>query len=271
MPPEKEVKIEVEEIKRPDQNSDVSVEFNDAGEPVKKEEVKKPESSALPDNFQKYQAEIDKKLNASFYGQRKIEEQLKQIAERLTPPPAKEAAAPADEWEQKVQKDWKGTVQELAEKRFVELQTKQAELNRVKTREADENNIREQGKRTVIERYPDLNDETSEKAQIYRKVVMENPDYLTNPRGPILAMRDMEERLREEGKFIDEPTKKFVEKEVVRQARANASAPPSGVRSKANVVILSKEEKEFCDNHGLKYESYAKSKRMTSASQGVEA
>lgn len=266
-----EVKIE-EEIKKPaDTPSDVQVEFDDNNQPIKKEEAKKETPQTLSaENFQKYQTEIDKKLNASFYGQRKIEEQLKEIAQRLQPPPAKEVATPSDEWDQKVQKDWKGTVQELAEKRFQELKVKEIEQSKITAREQQENQIREDSKRKVLEKYPDLNDESSERAQLYRQIVMANQDYLYNPRGPVLAMRDMEEKLREEGKLVDDPTKRMVEKEVQRQARANGGQPPAGVRGKSNVIVLSKEEKEFCDNHGLKYESYAKSKRMTSTSQGVE-
>lgn len=270
MPKPDDVKIEVKEVEKPEQDSDVSILFDNNGNPIKKEEVRKPDTSALPENLQNFQKEIDKKLNASFYSQRKMEEQLREISQRLQPPPAKEVQPPADEWEEKVKKDWKGTVRELARLEAEELRKKDFETQRIQQRETAENNIREQGKKTVLDKYPDLNDETSEKAQLYRQIVMANPDYLTNPRGPVLAMRDMEDQLRDEGKFVDEPTKKYVEKEVVRQARANAGAPPSGVKSKANVIILSKEEKEFCDNHGLKYESYAKSKRMTSTSQGVE-
>lgn len=273
--------IEVDEIKKPlDAPSDVSVEFNEKGEPVKKEEAKKPEASSLSNEIlANHKLEIEKKLNSHFYSQRKREEeldrQLKEISQKLQGAVVPRQEGAKTEWDEKVQKNWKGTVEELADQR-AEAKYRQLRAEEEASRRGIENEqristLRQENIKKTLSRHPELDDNTTEKAQIYRGILEKNPQYLADPSGPVLAMRDMEDELREQGKLVDTATQRIVEKEVVRQARAAAGQAPAGVKAKSNVIVLTKEEKEFCDNHNLKYESYARSKRMIGQKEGVEA
>jgi len=107
-----------------------------------------------------------------------------------------------------------------------------------------------------MDKHPELNDVTSIKYTTYRQIVEEHPEYLTNTHGPILAMHDMEERLREQG-VPDTSTQKLVQKEVMRQVRTNGAVIPKGSAvSSSGKNVLSKEQKEFCDANGIKYENY---------------
>lgn len=280
MPPEKQ-QVEIEEVKKPapDSPSDVAVEFNDKGEPVKKEEVSKADPTpSAAEILANHKTEIEKRLNSHFYSQRKKEEelerQLKEINQRLQGAVVPKQAGPETEWDKKVQTNWKGTVEELADARaeakFTELMQRQENQRKAVEHEQVVTAIRNENIKKALARHPELDDNTTEKAQIYRSILEKNPRYLTNPDGPTLAMRDMEDELREQGKLVDTATQKIVEKEVIRQARAAAGQAPAGSKAKANVIVLTKEEKEFCDNHNLKYESYARSKRMIGQREGVE-
>lgn len=280
--PKEEIKVEVEEIKKPaaDSASDVSIEFGDNGEPVKKEEAKKEAAPSFsPEILNIHKTEIEKKLNSHFYTQRKkdeeIDRQLKEISQRLQGAVVPKQEGPKSEWDEKVQKNWKVTVEELAdlraEAKFKQLMAEQDNQRKINDEQQRVTNLRQENIKKALVRHPELDDNGSEKSQLYREILTQNPDYLTDPRGPTLAMHDMEDELRSQGKLVDEPTRRIVEKEIVRQTRAAASQAPAGAKSKGNVIVLTKEEKEFCDNHNLKYESYARSKKMIGQKEGVEA
>lgn len=276
------VQVEVEETKKPIETpSDVSVEFNDKNEPIKKEEPKKPEAAAFtPEILANHKLELEKKLNSHFYSQRKKDEELdrklNEISQRLAGAVVPKQAGPETEWDKKVQTNWKGTVEELADARaeakYKEFRAREDAERNTQFEQQRVANLRQDNIKKALGRHPELDDNTTEKAQIYRGILEKNPQYLADPSGPILAMRDMEDELREQGKMVDTATQRIVEKEVVRQSRAAASqAPAGGAKSKSNVIVLTKDEKEFCDNHNLKYESYARSKRMIGQKEGVEA
>lgn len=275
------VEVQVDETKKPIETaSDVSVEFNDKGEPIQKEAAKKPDAPLItPEILANQKNEIEKKLNSHFYSQRKkdeeIERQLREISQRLQGAVVPKKEGPEDEWDKKVQTNWKGTVEELADRRaeakIKEFTDRQAAEQRTFNEQQRVNNLRQDNIKKALTRHPELDDNSSEKAQIYRGIVEKNPQYLTDPSGPILAMRDMEDELRDQGKLVDEPTRRVVEKEVIRQTRAAASQTPSGTKSRANVIVLTKDEKEFCDANDLKYEHFARSKRAIGQKEGVEA
>jgi hypothetical protein len=176
-----------------------------------------------------------------------------------------------DELDEMLEKgDWRTPVNRLAEKRFNELmeerdrqyQAQQAQHQKLTTLEAN--------KKSVRDKYPDIDDHDSEIARRYQKVISEKPQYLQNEFGPTLAMRDMEDELRSEGR-LDEFTRQVVQKEVARQVRVGAGAVPRNVvNSSSNKIMLTKEQKAFCDAHDLKYEDYGKYARKNSNKEGVE-
>lgn len=253
--------------------SEISVELDQNNEPVKPAEQKKSEPQYVTiDELRK----LEKAQNASFYQARKIQEQLEALSKNLQPREVVEKRDLTDEdklWEDKLNKNWKGTVEEISEIKIQAVLERQEKERAVKEEKAKAISLLTQNKMKVMERHPDLEEPGSEKQQVFQQVLNENPEYLTNPFGPVLAMRDMEERLKEQGKWIDAPTRKIVDKEVMRSARAGAGSLPNGNAASGNQkIILTKDEREFCDTHGLKYESYAKSKGRLSknSKEGVE-
>ena len=156
----------------------------------------------------------------------------------------------------------------------VEFDSAMAERERITSQErsAIESRTRLEGsKKAVIDKYPDIMDNSTEIASRYTKVINEHPEYLQNDYGPVLAMRDMEEELRKEGR-LDEFSKKAVDTEVQRQRRADAtgSTKTSTVGKVTKTVTLSSEQKAVADKLGVKYETYAKMLERQ-PKEGVEA
>lgn len=273
MAPEKNTDIEVKIPDEKDPHKEVVVELDDDNKVVKPAEVKKeePRYVRLEDLDEKL-----KKSNAAYFAeQRKISQQLRDLTERIQPTnkvQTQKPDAPADEYDELVQKDWKQAVRRLSEERYQELRKEELERQKTQNEQQRRSELLETNKRKVMERHPDLEDPGSEKARIFQEIVSKNQDYLSDPFGPVLAMRDMEDELRSQGKIIDKPTQQIVEKELNRRTRTGAGAIPGGTQNgNSNKVVLTKEEREFCDHNGIKYESYAKNRRAISVNGGVQA
>lgn len=267
VPPQLETKEEVSSLAN--DKGEVTIELDQNNEPIQQEKKNQEHQYVKAEELEKLQ----KSINSSFYNQRKMEEKMDKILGSLYPkesPKAKENEIPSDEYDQMLQKDWKGTVYKMAEEKFQELRRKENEQLKIQAEELKRKEILEKNKQKVIQKHPDINDPSSEKSRLFQEVIDENPDYISDPFGPVLAMRDMEDRLRDRG-IIDEPIAKAVEKEVNRMSRAQGSMIPSSrSSSNTNKIILSKEDREFCDLNGIKYEKYAKIKQSRNVNGGVE-
>ena len=170
-----------------------------------------------------------------------------------------------------LEKDWKAAVRKQAR---VEAESILAERQRITEQEraAIESRTRLEGsKKAVIDRYPDIMDNSTEIAGRYTKIINEHPEYLQNDYGPVLAMRDMEEELRKEGR-LDEFSKKVVDAEVQRRIRADGggAAKGSATGKVTKTITLSAEQKSVADSLGVKYEIYAKMLERQ-PKEGVEA
>ena len=240
-------------------------------------EVEKPEKKEEPkyvtvEDLQKLQ----KQFNGVSQTLRHIKDIPGQIAElrqsiqqnrTLSPVKKQEAQDELDELLEKG--DWRTPVKKVAEMRFEELMAERDEKFRLSQAQNMKLSTLEENKKVVRDRYQDIDDPESEIAKRYQKVLSEKPHYLGSEFGPVLAMRDMEDELRSEGR-LDEFTKKAVEKEVTRQTRAGAGGVPKAAISGSNKVVLSKEQKDFCDSNGIKYENYLKFVRVN-AKEGAQA
>lgn len=277
-----------EAIKQPDITDSV-VAGNEADDDVKsagievdidaKPAAKKEEPQYVRiEDLQKLQKQFDGISKTIRYTERlkdvptQIEELKRVVNSRFTSTAEKTEAK--DELDEMLEKgDWRTPVERLAEKKFQSLMQE-------RDRAWQEDNARKQRlsaleaeKKVVREKYPDIDDPDSEISQRYQKVIADKPQYLSSEFGPTLAMRDMEDDLRQEGR-LDEFTKKAVEKEVLRQTRAGVGSLPRTTASpNGSKIMLTKEQKEFCDSHNLKYQDYAKFVRHTQRSpkEGVEA
>ena len=121
----------------------------------------------------------------------------------------------------------------------------------------------EDTKQKVLSKHPDLNDPNSEKGKIFLSVLDKNPEYLKMSKGPLFAMREMEELMQEQGYS---PEQIFENKKVVARneaTRVNRGALTGGGRMPAKAertVQLSKDDLEFCKNNELDPKDYAREK-----------
>lgn len=125
----------------------------------------------------------------------------------------------------------------------------------------------ETSKKKVRARYSDIDDENSDNAQLYMKVLNEDPSLLSNVHGPELAMHRMEDMMRDQGKTplpIREEVNKQVESEIQRRERTGAGGLQAG-RSPSNndKVSLTQSEVDFADNAGIPRSEFAKMKKLS--------
>lgn len=260
----------------------------DLDEAAKKEAAasagKGNQSPPSPEEVEKkVRAEYEEKLQASerqAAAQRRIAEKLERERagyqaqpQQPRPEPTPEPPPPEDELDKLVEKDWKAAVRKLgrqeAEAYIKEWQTQQAQQKAFQERASRV----EQSKDRVVERYPDLDpirgDEDSDVSQLYNEVLQSDQTLLQNEHGPEIAMYRMEQLAAERGIRIGpQAAPKTPAKSRGNVAGAlppSRSAPSSGGR-----FVLSREQREYCDLHGIPYETFAKMARATEDTGGVE-
>lgn len=276
MPEEK--KPTEEQVEKP-----VITELEDGGlevtveEPKQKpqEEVVVEEDKKVKEQTKKHEPPKEDALRNKVFAQDRIINKLREELEQVkaisssyqTPAQQAKTDAKLDELDELAQRDWKAAVNKLAEVKAREIyQAEQAKIREqqglMQTQTELQNNVS-----MVINKYPELDsDPSSEKSVIFQSILEKNPSWRNNTIGPLLAMREMEDELRKRGYEIDGPK---AEKEVERVVRANASTlAPSRPSPATGKVILTKEQKEFCDSNGMSYADYARTLK-TGAKEGV--
>ena len=253
-----------------DEKDPVTVVLGPDGNPVTPEKVEKVEPQYVTADALE---EIRKQLNGLSYIGRKFNELEQKIARVGNGQQVRTAVDPnsVDPDDVLLEKDWKAAVRKQAR---VEAEAMWAERQRVGEHEqaAFESRSRLEGsKKAVIDRYPDIMDNSTEIARRYTQIINGHPEYLQNDYGPVLAMRDMEEELRKEGR-LDEFSKKVVDAEVQRRIRADGggAAKGSAVGKVTKTVTLTAEQKAVADKLGVKYETYVKMLERQ-PKEGVEA
>lgn len=252
-----------------DDSQDKAIEI-DLDKPDKPAPVSSEPKYVTVDDLEK----IRKQLNGLSYMGRQFQEISKKLDSlQYQPQPRVQSEGSRDPYDELVEKDWKKAVRTLAREEAEAIRQVQIQQDYQRQLEQHKVNILEQSKQKVVARYPEINNPDSEIAKKYMKILNQNQDYLRNDRGPVLAMRDMEDELRDEGR-LDEVSKRAVEKEVNRQVRTGAAALPrtSNGAVSPNKITLTREQKELCDNNNIRYEDYASmlKKQQTSGRQGVE-
>ena len=168
------------------------------------------------------------------------------------------------EWDALADKDWK---------RAVDLRSNMNAQHVIATNNQVVQSVAalEKAKARVLERHPELNDNTSEKSRIFLNILSTNPDYVNHPNGPIYAMRDMEDHMETvlgyKRSDIISAEKNAAQRESQRQHRivlnkGGGKTPGGGDR----IVTLSKDENEFCKLQGIDPKEYAKTKKKLSKS-----
>ena len=170
-----------------------------------------------------------------------------------------------DQWDAYAKQDWKGAV---------DLRSKINAENTYQTQQqvSKEATALEASKKVAMERHPELLNDTSEKSKIFIQILEENPRYKTDPKGPIHAMRDMEERMKELGYKPEEivaAEKSGVKREQDRQSRVALSSTQGRHASTGagRKIQLTAQDLEFCKFHNIDPKEFAKSKHKLQKSE----
>ncbi len=267
----KELDVEVidDEPEDKDTPSDVTVDLDKKVEPTKVEPKPEP---------QRPQVDLSKLHNTIAFQTRKFEQAMKEIGELKTQlqkaNTPKEVSEIKDEIDEIAQRDWKAGVKKVVETQITEavtaaLKKRDDEVSARTKREGVESLV-ENSKKQVLDRYPEVEVEGSDYNRFYIQAINEEPDILSNPRGPYIAMKRMEELMQDVG-ITPRATQKIVDKEANRLIRAGASSIVGRRPSSNGKITLTREQKEFCEHYKIPFDQYAKNLKADEARGGVEA
>ena len=193
--------------------------------------------------------------NTREYNDRKLNE-IKEQIERLVPKPVEKAP---DDLDELVQKDWKAGVTKVVEG----VLTQHNQRTQAQTADQIEARLRQESINKVMERHKELADSDSEKTKVFLKVLEDNPDFKQNPRGPLLAAYEMENRLK------SNDTINSVERasQVSKETRSRAAGVPAGTSTgNKSAYSLSKADMDFCRHNNINPENYKKYRGMKEVS-----
>lgn len=203
--------------------------------------------------------------------QRSIEE-LKNIMLQNSPSSVitQEQTKELDELDKLAQTDWKAAVRKIAETSYQEKSVQEKQQLEQARRQEEDTQLMEKNSQSALSRHPELEDSVSEKSQIFQSILNNNPRWRTAPDGPLLVMYEMESELRKRGYDVDGTINKKVEEERERVTRVTSSSLPSSrSTSTGSKIILTKEQREFCDENGVKYEDYARTLKNSGGKEGI--
>lgn len=218
---------------------------------VKAEEKKEPQYVSV-DELKKITQQlngISSTLRTTEKERKELKSQLAELEGRLSGKAIKPSEA-QDELDKLLEQgEWRTPVKKVAESTVEEILNRRDAQRVAQEHESEKLRVLEESKKSVRSRYPDIDDPNSETAKTYMKILNEKPHYLRSEYGPVLAMRDMEDILE---------TKEDVNQsqEAARRARVSAASVRPGTPAKSEVKTLTREQKEFCKNSGLKEETY---------------
>jgi len=194
----------------------------------------------------------------------KLAKRVDEIYEKMNAPEPEIPPVEMDELDQLAQKDWKKAVSLVAEQIVERKDRERRETENAIKIQNYQAGILEQSKSKVRDRHPDIEtDPASDKARMFTRILEQNPDYINNPRGPELAMRDMEEELRQKG-HLDPSTAKLIEKEADRRTRVVRTSVSRDKAVSEGKITLSKDDQEFCKLNNISFEDFAKNKKTLS-------
>lgn len=228
-------------------------------------------------------AKEERARNAAFAAMRKENKDLKDAVDNLTtqvsnvtkptitaPAPAQDYGVPKtdEEWDALAQKDWKKAVDLRSIQNAQNLLKKQKESTRA-------DSTLEESKQKVLAVHPEINDNNSEKSKIFVQILNDNPDYRNQPKGPLYAMRDMEEYMENTLGYkrgeIRTAEKNGAQREASRQNRIVLNKGSGRTNSKTgNKIVLGKDEMEFCKFQNIDPKEYARNKQKLSKSKTNE-
>ena len=263
-------------MEKPEEKTSEPIETDDGGVQVSieekpqeeaKEEVKEEKPKAKPDP----EASLRNKVFAQDRIISKLQKEYEELKNKPSYEPEPKPTESLDEIDKLAQADWKAAVRKLSaqeiqnalaqERKKMEEQAQQIQVSQLVDRNAE----------LVIAKHPELNDEVSEKRQVFDAILNNNPRWRTSPDGPLLTMYAMEDELRKQGYDLGDTNKKK-EDERNRLMRVSASSLPASKEvPSTSKITLTREQREFCDNNGMPYADYARTLSKSGDKMGVEA
>ena len=277
MPKPEEAVVKEEEktseiTETPDGGVEVSVETQD----TPKDEVQE-ETKVIVEKEKPKQTDDQSWRNKVFAQDRiiqKMNREIEEMRQRVIVEPSstkQEVVTELDEIDKLAQTDWKAAVNKLAERKAREILDNEKVHIQEQQERMQVHNTMENNTQSVVTKHPELNEEGSEKSTIFQSILSNNPRWRTSPDGPLLVMYEMENELRKRGYDVEGNVSQKVEKEVNRITRASGTSLPSSRQAiSTNKIVLSREQREFCDQNGMSYEDYARTLSKSRGKEGVE-
>jgi hypothetical protein len=176
-----------------------------------------------------------------------------------------------DDIDKLAQTDWKAAVNKLAERKAREILDNEREHIQEQQEKISVQTTMETNAKFVTSKHQELDDPDSEKSQIFQSILSNNPRWRTSPDGPLLVMYEMENELRKKGYDIDGKVGEKVANEVTRLTRASSTSLPASRKPLlTNKIVLTREQREFCDQNGMSYEDYARTLSKSRGKEGIE-
>lgn len=180
--------------------------------------------------------------------QRDIQTNIPDDIEKLTPAQINTIAE--DDWQKAV--DIRAELK--ARKLLREEQEKRDRERQVSERQA----LVQANANKVREKYPELDDDSSEVAKLYSQVLNQDPSLLKNTYGPEIAMYRMEEMMSKNGRQVS-----TVDSEIRRRERVGAGGYLPGNQPTSERVVMTESEVQAADRAGIPRSEYAKMKKLT--------
>jgi len=270
----------------PEEKDDIVVVVEETSGTVKEEVVEKPdpkdeEIKALKETVGK----LERSVNHTAGSYRIIENLQKQVADLIksksvtTKTETGEPVKSDEELVKLINEDLVAGVSEIYKrqrKAEKEQESKKSELEKIEKEQTRQISLMETNKQGVLEKYPELNDPTSDYAKIWFELLDKKPHYKTNYLGPLMLMRDMEDECRKQGLKVKEEgvnAEKVIEKEVSRRTNVRQTSLKPGAKTKpgGGEVVLTQEQIIFCKHNNIPLKNYAATlKRLNSGEKKVE-
>mgnify|MGYP001559723757 CR=1 FL=1 len=227
----------------------------------------------LKAEFEKeFQARIKPFINQAEQARRQAEQYRVQLEQTTRKP----SPTPEDELDKLVDSgNWKEAVTRLADQRATAIIQQREQQNRLEQDALSRKQLLDTSIAKVTSVYPELHEQTgdpaSEISQSFTRIMNQHPDLLSNPHGPELTMYAMEQEMIAAGKTPRSWQTAAKVNGAPASRASTTSLLPSRQALPSNKVVLTREQKEFCDRQGLKYEDYARVARTLESTGGVEA
>ena len=274
MPEENKTSVVVEDALVKGEDIGVTVDLDKKVEVAADPKLEQLRTDLKAEFEKEFQTRIKPFINQAEQARRQAEQYRLQL-EQTPRTPATTPQQDKDELDKLVDSgNWKEAVTRLADQRATAIIQQRDQQARVEHDALARKQLLDSSISKVTMLYPELDeqtgDPTSDVSKAFTRLMNQNPDLLSNPRGPEVVMYEMEREMVANG-HSPRSWKPGTSAPSPATRAATTSLTPSRQSIPVNKVVLTREQKDFCDRNGRSYEDYAKVAKMLEATGGVEA